>query len=121
MDKEEFQKMFDLDGDGDVGQAEMEKAAKMFAMADKDGDGQLTEEEMKLVGWRSSTRDSFRSAPHQCATRSLPLARRSLRRQRRRSRRATIKHPALEDTASHSLLVALGLREHRSAPLSADG
>ena len=44
MDKAEFAELFDLDGDGNVSQAEKEKAAKLFALVDKDGDGQLTEE-----------------------------------------------------------------------------
>ena len=44
-----FQQMFDLDGDGQLSQHELAKAAKLFAMVDKDGDGQLTEEELKQV------------------------------------------------------------------------
>lgn len=50
IDKKEFQQMFDLDGDGNLSNHELEKAAKLFAMVDKDGDGQLTEEELKQVG-----------------------------------------------------------------------
>ena len=49
LDKSEFQQMFDLDGDGQLSQHELAKAAKLFAMVDKDGDGQLTEEELKQV------------------------------------------------------------------------
>ena len=49
IDRKEFQELFDLDGDGQLSQAEKAKAAKLFAMVDKDGDGQLTEEEMKQL------------------------------------------------------------------------
>ena len=49
VDSKEFQQLFDLDGDGNLSQHELDKAAKLFAMVDKDGDGQLTEEEMKQV------------------------------------------------------------------------
>ena len=47
--EEEFQALFDLDGDGDISEHEKAKAYKMFAMVDKDGDGQLTKEELKQI------------------------------------------------------------------------
>ena len=49
LDAEEFQALFDLDGDGDISEHEKAKAYKMFAMVDKDGDGQLTQEELKQL------------------------------------------------------------------------
>ena len=49
LDADEFQALFDLDGDGNISEHEKAKAYKMFAMVDKDGDGQLTKEELKQI------------------------------------------------------------------------
>ena len=91
VDKNEFQEMFDLDGDGQLSKAELEKAAKLFAMVDKDGDGQLTQEELKQVGWETHPCPISLAHDHFTLTSSLfaCVDRSSLTQGTSRSRRAT--------------------------------
>ena len=49
LDKDEFQELFDLDGDGQISVDEKARAMTLFSLVDKDGDGQLTQEELKQL------------------------------------------------------------------------
>lgn len=112
VDKNEFQEMFDMDGDGQLSKAELEKAAKLFAMVDKDGDGQLTQEELKQVGWEHILAQFpwlmiISCLPRPCL---LALNRSSPTQGTSRSRRATTEPRFMHKPYMHALKTRTGTK-----------